>query len=366
MTPGQVTPDDGQVVFDGQDVTRAPMYRRARLGMGYLSQEQSIFKKLSVEQNILAILEALPKNRLLGRALTRSERRARTDEALQRFNLSHVRSNAAARCSGGEKRRLEIARCLVCDPLLILMDEPFAAVDPKTTEDIRKNIRELASTGIGILMTDHNVREVLRIADRIYLIVNGRVVTEGTPQELVRDQVAIDAYLGNSFEDDGLPGALRISPSTDTPPPMPAVRVDPKPSIQRILESIPVPAVEPTPPPPERTEPIPAPDPVPVPQSFRGGVKQLLEEELIRRNVELLKDRASLPTAWQELVAKGTAAVPVLLETLERREVELRHLAFRLLQTITKEPLQFQADAPDDVRLRQVAFLRLTLDPRRS
>ena len=172
-------------------------------GMGYLSQEPSVFRKLSVEKNLIAILEALPRSRTLGRSLTRSERWERTNAALSRFKLDHVRKNNAARCSGGEKRRLEIARCLVCEPLLILLDEPFAAVDPITTEDIRRNIRELADSGIGILITDHNVREVFRTADRVYLITDGFVVTKGTPHQLVNDEIAIKAYLGRSFEEDG-------------------------------------------------------------------------------------------------------------------------------------------------------------------
>ncbi|MBX9584578.1 MAG: LPS export ABC transporter ATP-binding protein, partial [Gemmataceae bacterium] len=203
MATGQIAPNDGRVVFNGEDVTGLPMYQRARRGMGYLSQEPSVFRKLTVEKNLHAILEALPKSRTLGRRLTARERRERTDEALARFKLEHVRRNVAGRCSGGEKRRLEIARCLVCEPLLILLDEPFAAVDPKTTEDIRRNIRDLAGAGIGILITDHNVREVFRSADRVYLISDGQVVTHGTPHELVNDQKAIDAYLGRSFEEDG-------------------------------------------------------------------------------------------------------------------------------------------------------------------
>ncbi len=203
MATGQVQPNDGKVTFAGEDVTSLAMYQRARRGMGYLSQEPSVFRKLTVEGNLLAILEALPRSRKLGRKLTRTERWERTNEALARFKLDTVRKSTAGRCSGGEKRRLEIARCLVCEPLLILLDEPFAAVDPITTEDIRRNIRELADSGIGILITDHNVREVFRTADRVYLITAGQVVTRGTPMELVNDQVAIDAYLGRSFEEDG-------------------------------------------------------------------------------------------------------------------------------------------------------------------
>src|SRR4029079_2191873 len=203
MATGQIAPNAGRVTFNGEDVTGLPMYQRARRGMGYLSQEPSVFRKLSVERNLIAILEALPNSRTLGTPLTRSERWERTNAALARFKLDHVRKNNAARCSGGEKRRLEIARCLVCEPLLILLDEPFAAVDPLTTEDIRRNIRELADSGIGILITDHNVREVFRTADRVYLITDGLVVTRGTPHQLVNDEIAVKAYLGRSFEEDG-------------------------------------------------------------------------------------------------------------------------------------------------------------------
>src|SRR6266478_6100519 len=214
MTTGQITPHAGTVWFNGRDVTELPMFKRARLGMGYLSQETSVFRRLSVEQNILAILEAMPASREKGRPLTRQERRQTTDRALEQFGLTRVRKNKASRLSGGEKRRLEIARCLVCEPLLILLDEPFAAVDPKTTEDIRANIRDLANHGIGILITDHNVREVFRSADRVYLIHNGEVVTHGTPHELVNDQKAIDAYLGRSFEEDGFTRQFAVRSTT--------------------------------------------------------------------------------------------------------------------------------------------------------
>ncbi len=161
MTTGQIAPNDGSVCFNGEDVTRLPMYKRARLGMGYLTQEPSIFRKLSIEKNLLAILEALPRSRSRGRRLRRYERREITSRLLEQFHLTHIRRNTAARASGGEKRRLEIARCLACEPLLILLDEPFAAVDPKTTEDIRANIRKLAQQGIGILLTDSEWRFII-------------------------------------------------------------------------------------------------------------------------------------------------------------------------------------------------------------
>ena len=400
MATGQIVPNGGEVLFDNRDVTTFPMFRRARLGMGYLSQEQSIFRKLSVEKNLLAILEALPRSRSLGRRLTGAERRERTEEALARFNLLHVRENNAARCSGGEKRRLEIARCLVCEPMLILLDEPFAAVDPKTTEDIRKNIRDLADQGIGVLLTDHNVREVVKTADRIYLIVEGKVVCHGTPDKLIRDPVAIDAYLGTTFQDDVLmarlagfagfgdaapPAPIPLSPiavpdddhavqpiplSPAAPPaegpprprpaPVPPPVMPPKPTPVAVDDRVPV---RPTPAPDVTRLPTPL-SPPPAPPRFSGPAQRLLEDEKNRRLVEQLRDRATMPDAWHELAGKGDSAVPVLLETLERRELDLRHMAHRLLESVTGQELEFQADAADETRLRQVAHLRARLERR--
>lgn len=375
MTTGQITPNDGQVLFAGVDVTHLPMFRRARLGMGYLSQEQSIFRKLSVEQNLIAILEALPQSRTLGRKLTRSERWDRAEEALARFNLTHVRKNTAARCSGGEKRRLEIARCLVCEPLLILLDEPFAAVDPKTTEDIRANIRELAETGIGILLTDHNVREVVKTADRIFLIVDGKVVCRGTPDQIIRDKIAIDAYLGSTFEDDALmarlagfangqPGQPAATPIVLEEPIIPLLAENAPPSVTPPAASTPEPTPEVAPPPvaaPARPATLPMSAPTP---GFSSAAQALLEQEKIRRWVSQLGDASTMPQAWHELVARGATAVPILLEALERPDLEVRHLAFRLLESITGEALVYQSDAPADVRLRQVAYLRAKLERR--
>jgi len=360
MTTGQVTPNGGRVLFNGEDVTALPMYRRARLGMGYLSQEQSIFKKLTVEQNLIAILEALPRSRTLGRKLTSKERWERTEEALARFNLVHVRHNPAGRCSGGEKRRLEIARCLVCEPLLILLDEPFAAVDPKTTEDIRQNIRELAEQGIGILLTDHNVREVLKITDRSYLIQAGKVVTHGTPAELIRDPIAIREYLGSTFAEDGFGGSIPggRGPIADTarpalqPTPM-VLDLEPEPMADEPLVALaPEPASPPPPPPPSPRA------------AFGGTTQQLLDQEKMRRLVNQLKDEATRPAALRELSARGLAAIPVLLEALEMREMEVRHLAHRLLESVSGQGLKFEADAADDVRLRQIAHLRAKLEKR--
>src|SRR5262249_41270754 len=177
------------------------MYLRARLGMGYLSQETSVFRRLSVEQSILAILAALPVCRSLGRRLNRSERSERTEAVLHQFGLTHVRKNKAAKLSGGEKRRLEIAGGRVCEPLLILLDEPFTGIDPITIADIRTIVRELCRQGIGILLTDHNVREALKITDRSYLIKDGKVRTYGTPQQIVHDPIPISEDLGTRFND---------------------------------------------------------------------------------------------------------------------------------------------------------------------
>ncbi len=364
MATGQIAPYAGKVTFNGEDVTSLAMYQRARKGMGYLSQEPSVFKKLSVEKNLLAILEALPRSRSLERRLTRSERWDRTDAALKRFKLEHVRKNTAGRCSGGEKRRLEIARCLVCEPLLILLDEPFAAVDPITTEDIRDNIRELADSGIGILITDHNVREVFRTADRVYLITKGQVVTAGTPHQLVDDKIAIDAYLGRSFEEDGFTrhfaarqGAQDAGVGTDTPPPRAA-----------LARPAAAPAPTPVPPPPvpfarPAGRLVETPPPLGTPGGGLGGtVGQMLEQEKVRLLVESLADDARVKGATVELAQRGQVAVPFLLAALERREESLRRRAFEVLKFVARVPLDFDPDGPPDVRLRQVAYLRAKLE----
>jgi lipopolysaccharide export system ATP-binding protein len=369
MATGQVAPNEGKVTFNGEDVTTLPMYQRARRGMGYLDQAPSIFKKLSVEKNLLAILEALPRSRKLGRRLTRAERWERTNEALTRFKLDVVRKSTAGRCSGGEKRRLEIARCLVCEPLLILLDEPFAAVDPKTTEDIRANIRELADAGIGILITDHNVREVFRTADRVYLITAGRVVTSGTPHQLVNDQIAVDAYLGRSFEEDGFTRQFqsRLTVSGAAVPAGAATAVAPPasrpgPFAPAATPSPLFPAAPPAPPSPFSATPPPAPG-IPV----GGTMSAILDQEKVRRAVEALADEATVKAATVELATRGFAVVPALLEAMERREVLLRKRAYEVLKFVAKEhaPLDYDPDAGTEVRLRQVAYLRARLERRR-
>ena len=192
MTCGMVEPDKGQVLLGGQDVTNWPMYRRAKAGMGYLAQESSVFKKLTVEQNLLGVMELLGKDW--------KTRKRVCDDLLEQFNITHIRHSKAVNISGGERRRLEIARCLVSDPEIILLDEPFTGIDPKTIESIQGIIRELRSRGISILITDHQVRETLQITDRSYVIHKGSVLCHGTPREVLSHPEARERYFGNNVD----------------------------------------------------------------------------------------------------------------------------------------------------------------------
>lgn len=192
MITGMIHPNSGQIFLEGQKITRFPMYRRARIGIGYLSQEPSIFRSLSVEKNILAILETLP--------LGRKERQRRLDELLNELNIAHLRKNIAYSLSGGERRRLEITRALVTEPKFILLDEPFAGVDPIAVADIQKIVTQLKAKGIGVLITDHNVRETLSITDRAYLLYEGVVLKSGTSTDLANDEDARRLYLGEKFK----------------------------------------------------------------------------------------------------------------------------------------------------------------------
>ena len=194
MTIGMITPEAGTVRFDGHDVTFLPMYRHALAGMGYLSQEPSVFQRLTCEENLLAILET--------QALSREERRSRAHELLAQFGLTHKAKDEARTCSGGERRRLEIARALVTRPKLMLLDEPFAAVDPHTVEELQVEVRRLAEQGIAMLVTDHNVQQTLRICDRAYIVHEGRNLREGTPREIINDEGVREAYLASTFRGD--------------------------------------------------------------------------------------------------------------------------------------------------------------------
>ena len=191
MMVGYVKPDGGRIVLDERELTDMPMYQRARLGIGYLAQEPSIFRKLTVEQNIMAVLETID--------LPRSERRKRLDRLLNELGITHLARQKAFTLSGGEKRRLEITRALVTDPQFILLDEPFSGIDPITVFEAQEIIRELKRRGLGILLTDHNVRETLEITDRAYIMAEGRVLISGTANELITDPRAREIYLGEKF-----------------------------------------------------------------------------------------------------------------------------------------------------------------------
>lgn len=191
MMVGLERSEAGSIMLKGDDVTKLPMYLRARLGVGYLPQEASIFRKMTAEQNILAVLETRP--------LDRSQRMTRLDELLDEFGIDHVRRTRGDSLSGGERRRVEIARCLASDPTFILLDEPFAGIDPIAIDDIREIILYLKKQGIGILITDHNVRETLGITDRTYIMAEGKILKSGNPNDLVEDPEVRRYYLGERF-----------------------------------------------------------------------------------------------------------------------------------------------------------------------
>lgn len=192
MIVGLVKPDEGSVFLDDKDITYYPMYKRSQLGIGYLPQEVSVFRKLSVEDNIMAILEMTD--------MTKVERKEKLEQLLEEFHLTHVRKNLGNRLSGGEKRRTEIARALATNPKFVLLDEPFAGVDPIAVEDIQSIVSELRKRNIGILITDHNVQETLSITDRAYLLFEGSILKSGTAEELAADEQVRRVYLGQNFE----------------------------------------------------------------------------------------------------------------------------------------------------------------------
>ncbi len=191
MAVGIIPPDEGQIIFDQENITRKPIHERCRLGMGYLSQEASIFRKLTVQENIMAILETLP--------IGPRERDRRLQSLLEELKIAHLAKSKAYTLSGGERRRLEITRALVTNPSFILLDEPFSGIDPIVVAEAQEIIRDLKERGLGILLTDHNVRETLSITDRAYLIADGRVLMSGTAADLINDPKARKIYLGEKF-----------------------------------------------------------------------------------------------------------------------------------------------------------------------
>jgi len=192
MIVGMIKPNGGHIYLDDQEITKDPMYKRAQKGIGYLAQEASVFRKLSVEQNIMSVLEFTDR--------TKKERKEKLESLIEEFSLGHVRKNKGELLSGGERRRTEIARCLASDPKFILLDEPFAGVDPIAVEDIQKIVSQLKNRNIGILITDHDVQATLAITDKTYLMYNGSILKEGTPEELAADETVRKVYLGKDFE----------------------------------------------------------------------------------------------------------------------------------------------------------------------
>jgi lipopolysaccharide export system ATP-binding protein len=194
MVMGMISPNNGSVVFEGSDITSLPMYKRARMGMGYLSQEPSVFQRLSVKDNLLAILETM--------SLTALERKRKAEELIVRFALEEVTDSQARFLSGGERRKLEIARAMVTNPSLILLDEPFSGVDPIAVEELQTEIHRLVASGVSILITDHNVERTLEVSNKAYIIDHGRVIAEGSPAEIVKDELVKKSYLGHTFKGD--------------------------------------------------------------------------------------------------------------------------------------------------------------------
>lgn len=192
MIVGMIKPNSGRIFLDETEITNLPMYKRAQMGIGYLPQEASVFRKLSIEDNLRAVLELT--------ALSREEQEQKLESLIAEFNLGHVRKNLGDQLSGGERRRTEIARCLATSPSFILLDEPFAGVDPIAVEDIQQVVRSLKEKNIGILITDHNVHETLSITDRAYLLFEGRVIKQGSAEDLANDEQVRRVYLGQNFE----------------------------------------------------------------------------------------------------------------------------------------------------------------------
>ena len=191
MIVGLIRPDEGKIFLDGRDVTPDPMYLRARQGINYLAQEPSIFRKLTVEQNLLVILETLD--------ITAQEQKIRLKKLLAQLNISHLSKRKASALSGGERRRVEITRALVTSPRFMLLDEPFAGIDPLVLNDIQQIIAQMKDLGLGIIISDHNVRETLKVCDKAYIISEGRIIEQGTPEQIINSKIAQNVYLGENF-----------------------------------------------------------------------------------------------------------------------------------------------------------------------
>jgi lipopolysaccharide export system ATP-binding protein len=287
------------------------MYQRARLGLGYLAQETSVFRKLTVEQNLQAILQLMTTRRGKPYRSTARDRKKRVDELLVQFRIDHLRKSISMTLSGGERRRLEIARCLVSEPMLIMLDEPFTGIDPRTVGDIQEIIQSLRDSGIGVLITDHHVRETLKITDRSYLVAEGRVLTQGSASDIINNREARELYLGNSFDDGGLvPAAAPAAPPAD--------------SVQTLLSS----------------------------EKVREAIAKLGSD-----------DPAA---AAHKLRTVGKTAIPELLQAMQWNDLIVRQRAHVVLCEITGLQLAFEPSASESVRLRQLLSIRESLEPRKA
>lgn len=307
MMVGMIAPKVGTVLFNGQEITHLPMYQRARLGLGYLAQDSSVFRKLTVEQNLYAILELMTTRRGQPFRSNAKQRRLRVDELLEQFGLTRLRRNLASTLSGGERRRLEIARCLVSEPMLIMLDEPFTGIDPKTVGDIQDIVQDLKSKGIGVLITDHHVAETLRITDRSYLIADGTMLCHGTPVEIVNDPRVRQVYLGENFNAAAIGEGLT---KTRTP-----------------------------------------------------SIRSLLDTEEVLDLINQLAGSDHAPAA-EKLRGRGQSVLVPLLQALERNDRTLRVRAHQVLCDITETDLPFDPSGDDLQRSRQLASLRARLEPR--
>ena len=315
MVVGMSPPTAGRVFFAGKDVTFRPMYERARLGLGYLAQEHSIFRKLTVEQNIYAVLELMTTRRGKPYRPSRRQRRNRVEQLLEQFGLTKIRKNISMLCSGGEKRRLEIARCLASEPMLIMLDEPFTGIDPVTVDDIQKVIRTLARDGISILITDHKAIELLRITDRSYLVAAGKVLVAGTGPEIVNHPDAKRLYFG-----EGIQSSLPGSPTPMLAPPEPGYG---------------------------RGAPVPT----------AGTLRSLLDMDDLHQWINQLGGSEGAAAATK-LRSKREAAIPLLVEALSRSDAAIRSHAHRLLCEFVGAELPFDPFGSEITRCQQIECLR--------
>jgi lipopolysaccharide export system ATP-binding protein len=324
MIVGMAPPTAGRVVFAGKDMTFRPMYERARLGLGYLAQEHSIFRKLTVEQNLYAVLELITTRRGKPYRPSRKQRRNRVEQLLEQFGLTKIRKNISMLCSGGEKRRLEIARCLASEPMLIMLDEPFTGIDPVTVDDIQKVIRQLAKDGISILITDHKAIELLRITDRSYLVAAGKVLVSGAGHEIVNHPDAKRLYFG-----EGVQSAIPYAGGPAAPPP-------PELGYGRPTQ-------------------IPSAD----------TLRRMLDMDDLHQWVNQLGGPEGAAAA-AKLRAKRDASTPLLLQALSWSDPAVRSHAHRLLCEFAGMELPFDPYGTDLARSQQIECLRQHLEVRRA